>query len=123
MLEGKITGLTHQVNVTVDGDGVEHKKDETKFMLIFYHAGKPKMGKVTYYTSSMSVTFYGLPAIRVLTKFRNNDWILVQGHLRQHESGKYKLVGVHIDFTDPVWININPSDIKESTNGSEEAEG
>jgi len=111
LLEGQIVGLTHSINA--------QGKDEVKFMLLFYHAGKPINGKVTYYTSSMSVSFYGTPAIRVMTKYRNGDWILVEGHLRQHESGRFKIVGVHMDFTTAVFITPNSEDIKEIDNGEE----
>lgn len=113
MLEGVISDLTNNTG--------SNGKDSCSFILKFYHASKPDHNKkITYYSSFIPVAMYGSPAMRCLTTYRNGDLVIVQGHIRQHESTRYKLVAVHLALSTPVLIDDkNITVAKESSDGDE----
>lgn len=102
-LQGKIQTLSLEDK---DSD-----KPSLRILLVSFHSAKPVGGKVRYYKLHMPIVFFGRPALKLAQKFKVGDNILVEGKLRQHESGKYKLIGIHADFSDAVYRTISSDEI------------
>lgn len=111
ILEGEMSNIKFE-DLTSD-------KPVCRFELLSYHASKPAMVegkiKVKYYSCPIAVTFYGKPVFKIKKKFVNGDNVFVQGKLRIHESGRCKLIGVHIDFTS-IEISAEDNEIEHKTN-------